>query len=230
VTAQKAFSRGWSLFASYRWSRLRGNFEGFYRADNGQSDPALSSLFDFPTDDPSYTEIGGPLFGYRGDVRYQGTTLGTGPLPNDRPHQVKIYGAYAWRGFTTGVSFRAGSGAPLTALATNPVYGDRGEIPETVRGVGIQTVDGFRRRGPTELALDLHLDRAFALRRTRRLLVGVDAFNLLDRRDPITYDTWTEIGFGVPNPDFGKPAAYGGSPLTAFEAPRQVQLVARIAW
>ena len=55
LTTQKSFRNHWSLFASYRWSRLRGNYEGFYRADNGGSDPALSSLFDFPTNDPSYT-------------------------------------------------------------------------------------------------------------------------------------------------------------------------------
>src|SRR5204863_4310733 len=41
----------WSGTASYRYSRLRGNFEGFYRDDNGQSDPGISSLYDFPTHD-----------------------------------------------------------------------------------------------------------------------------------------------------------------------------------
>ena len=41
--------------ASYRWAKLKGNFEGFFRSDNGQSDPAITSLFDFPTNDPSYT-------------------------------------------------------------------------------------------------------------------------------------------------------------------------------
>ena len=54
---------------SYRWSRLWGTYEGFYRDDNGQSDPGIGSLFDFPTNDPSYTAIGVPQFGYRGDVR-----------------------------------------------------------------------------------------------------------------------------------------------------------------
>ena len=45
---------------SYRWSRLHGTFEGFYRDDNGQSDPGITSLYDFPTNDPSYTAIGVP--------------------------------------------------------------------------------------------------------------------------------------------------------------------------
>ena len=45
----------------------------------------ITSLFDFPTDDPTYTSIGVPQFGYRRDVRYLGV-LGEGPLPLDRLH------------------------------------------------------------------------------------------------------------------------------------------------
>ena len=60
--------------------------------------------------------------GRGGDIRYQGTTLGQGPLPNDRTHQFKLYGTWAWRELTIGLGFRAGSGQPLTALAANPAY------------------------------------------------------------------------------------------------------------
>ena len=34
-----------------------------------------------------------PQFGYRGDMRFLGA-LGEGPLPLDRPHQVKVFGNY----------------------------------------------------------------------------------------------------------------------------------------
>ena len=78
--------------ASYRYSRLRGNFEGFYRDDSGQSDPGISSLYDFPTNDPSYTSIGGKQFGYPGDIRFLGDANGI--LPLDRPHQFKLNGNY----------------------------------------------------------------------------------------------------------------------------------------
>ena len=77
VTADKRFANRWALQASYRYSRLRGTYEGFFRDDNGQSDPGITSLFDFPTNDPSYTAIGVPQFGYSGDVRYLGA-LGAG--------------------------------------------------------------------------------------------------------------------------------------------------------
>ena len=55
LTLDRRFSGKWQGTASYRWSRLNGTFEGFYREDNGQSDPGITSLYDFPTNDPSYT-------------------------------------------------------------------------------------------------------------------------------------------------------------------------------
>src|SRR5205814_9548664 len=90
----RRFTNNWSAVASYRWSRLRGNFEGFYRDDNGQSDPAITSLYDFPTHDPSYTAIGVPQFGFAGDIRFLGDPNGI--LPLDQPHQIKVYGNYTF--------------------------------------------------------------------------------------------------------------------------------------
>lgn len=228
VTANKVFSGNWSLFASYRWSRLKGNFEGFFRSDNGQSDPAITSLFDFPTNDVSYTEIGAPMFGFQGDIRYQGTTLGEGRLPNDRPHQLKIYGTYVWRDLNLGVGFNAGSGRLMTALAANPFYGNGGEIPMTLRGSGFETVDRFRERAPADLLLDLHVGYTLRLGNSRLQLMA-DVFNALNNREPTYYDPDVEGPFGVPNPDFGYPK-YGNWPCPAYRTPRQVRLGARFEW
>jgi hypothetical protein len=234
LTAQKSFSNHWSLLASYRWSRLRGNYEGFYRADSRESRPGISSLFNFPTNDPSYTQIGVPQFGYRGDIRYLGTTLGQGPLPNDRTHQLKLYSTRAWRDFTIGLGFRAGSGQPLTALAANPGSGIPAsgipyDIPETLRGAGFETVDGFRMRAPAEVLLDLHLDYTIRFGAARRVVLVGDAFNLLNDSDPVSYDPGTEVSFGVPNPNFGTPRN-PADPTSPFEIPRQVRLGARLEW
>ncbi|MGE5815599.1 MAG: TonB-dependent receptor, partial [Acidobacteriota bacterium] len=106
VTMDRRFTNNWGVQASYRWSRLWGTFEGAYRDDNGQSDPGITSLFDFPTNDPSYTAIGVPEFGFRGDIRYLGK-LGEGPLPLDRRHQFKVYGNYAFNfGMNAGVGLQ----------------------------------------------------------------------------------------------------------------------------
>jgi hypothetical protein len=230
VTANKRFSNKWGLIASYRYSRLRGNFEGFFRSDNSQSDPSITSLFDFPTNDSSYTAIGVPEFGYQGDIRFQGNTLGEGVLPNDRPHQLKLYGTYGVGPLNLGVGFNAGSGRPLTGLAANPNYGSAGEIPVTVRGGGIQTVDGFRTRTPFEYVVDLHADYTIKLAREQRVVLLVDAFNLFDRQAATNYDTYVDQGFGSTNPNFGYPTNGGGSLAAGYQAPLSVRLGARFEW
>ena len=216
--ANKRFGDNWSLSTSYRWSRLEGTFEGFYRNDNDQSDPSITSLFDFPTNDPTYTAIGVPQFGFRGDIRFLGA-LGAGPLPNDRRHQGKVFGAYMFPfGLTAGLGMVVNSGQPLTPLAANPAYRSDGEIPEAPRGSGIETQDGFRTRTPAEVAFDLHLDYGLPIA-GRRLRLIADVFNLFDQQRVTDYDNYTESTFGALNPDFGR--------IIEYQTPRQVRIGAR---
>jgi carboxypeptidase family protein/TonB-dependent receptor-like protein len=228
VTANRAFSDNWSLIASYRWSKLTGNFEGFFRNDNGQSDPAISSLFDFPTNDPTYTSIGVPQYGYRGDVRFLGCTLGCEQLPNNRTHQFKLYTNRTMGALNLGLGFNAGSGRPLTAFTSNPNYTSGGEIPLAPRGSGLDTVDGFKETSPFETTLDAHVDYAIKFG-DQKIVLLADVFNVFDRQEPTDYDNWDETSLGVVNPDFGQPTA-GGSVYTAFQVPRQIRLGARFEW
>jgi hypothetical protein len=214
VTADKRFGSGWGLQASYRWSRLWGNFEGFFRNDNGQSDPAITSLFDFPTNDPSYVALG-RAEGFRGDIRFLGDA-GSGPLPNDRTHQGKLFGNYSFdMGLNLGLGLFIGSGQPLTALAANPAYDSPGEIPETPRGDGFETADGFKTRSPVESSFDFHADYGIRFG-TQRLTLLADIFNLFDQQSVISYDNYTESSFTAANPDFGLPWRY--------QTPRQIRL------
>ncbi|MPZ17929.1 MAG: TonB-dependent receptor plug domain-containing protein [Luteitalea sp.] len=213
LTADKRLSDNWQVMGSYRWSRLHGSFEGFFRNDNGQSDPAITSLFDFPTNDPSYSTVG-RQFGFLGDIRFLGEA-GAGPLPNDRPHQVKVYGNYTFdMGLNAGLGLNVGSGRPLTALASNPAYRSSGEIPETPRGAGFETLDGFRDRTPVEATFDVHLDYALRLG-GQRLVLLFDSFNLFDRQGVIDYDNYTQSTFPSDNPDFGR--------VLQYQNPRQVR-------
>ena len=139
-TAERRLSNNWAVQASYTWSRLRGTFEGFYREDNGQSDPGITSLYDFPTNDPSYTAIGVPQFGYKGDIRFLGA-LGEGPLPLDRPHVVKVFGNYV---FNFGLNAGRGSDDELRQAAHGP--GRQPELRE-------------RRGNPDDAARRRHRDR-----------------------------------------------------------------------
>jgi hypothetical protein len=213
---------------SYRWSRLRGNFEGFYRDDNGQSDPGWTSMYDFPTNDPSYTAIGARQFGYEGDIRYLGEV---GILPLDRPHQVKAFGSYAWSyGLNLGVGVNLGSGKPLTPLAANAYYASGGEIPTAPRGSGIQTIDGFRTRTPFESQVDLQA--SYALRvGARAITVVADVFNLFSQQRVLDYDTWTQLSSLDPNPDFGKPVSQVPTVVgPQFQAPIQARVGIRFSF
>lgn len=230
VTLNRRLMNHWSALASYRWSRLRGNFEGFYRDDNGQSDPGITSLYDFPTNDPSYTSIGVPQYGFSGDIRFLGQT---GILPLDRPHQVKLFGNYqAPMGLNIGLGMNLSSGAPLTAFAAHPIYSNGGEIPLTARGDGIQTIDGFRTRTPFTSQFDLQGSYTLKLGGKRNdLTLLADVFDLFDTKTVLAYDQWTELSFGVPNPDFGKPITQvlSGAP-PQFQTPLEVRVGARFSF
>jgi outer membrane receptor protein involved in Fe transport len=228
LTADKRFRNSWSLHTSYRWSRLRGTVEGFFRDDNGQSDPGITSLYDFPTNDPSYSGIGVQRFGYRGDIRYLGR-LGAGPLPLDRPHQVKVYGSYAFPfGLNIGTGIDVSSGKPLTPLAANPSYSAPGEIPEGPRGSGFETVDGFRTRSPFLAEVNLHVDYALGFGGGPRLTLIGDLFNLFNQKTVLDYDNFSESTFASPNPNFGQPRSLPDGP--AIQAPFGVRLGVRYSF
>lgn len=224
LTMDRRFSSGWMLLASYRWSRLFGNYEGFYRDDNGQSDPGITSLFDFPTNDPNYTARG-----FEGDIRFLGA-LGEGPLPLDRPHQLKISGNRTFgNGLGIGASLRLSSGKPLTALAGNPTYDNDSEIPVTPRGDGFETFEGFKERTPFETQVDLHADYSLNFG-GRRLTLLADAFNLFNIRRVTDYNAATAFpDFSTRNPDFGTPTSANVSGQM-YQTPFQLRLGARFAF
>src|SRR5262245_9259423 len=110
----KRFGDHWLFYGNMRFSRLRGNYEGLYRNDNGQSDPNISSLFDFPN-----TPILAGQFA-------------PGPLNTDRPFSMKLYGAYQWdNGVNLGAALNVAAGVPRTPLLAHPngFYQNSGEVP-----------------------------------------------------------------------------------------------------
>lgn len=222
-TANKRLAHNWSLTSSYRWSRLTGNFEGFFRNDNGQSDPGISSLYDYPTNDPTYTAIDAAQFGYTGDIRFLGAA-GNGRLPLDRTHDVKLYGTYAFNmGLNLSLGLELESGAPLTAFAAHPVYDSGGEIPLTPRGVGFQTSNGFQTRTPWTKPVNAGASYNLKVG-GRSLLLIADAFNIFNTQTVLDYDTFSEIQFGVPNPDFGAAGVSGVVSGQRLGTPRQFRL------
>ena len=210
LIVSKRLSSNFQVYASYRLSKLYGNFEGSFRNDNDQSDPNISSLFDFTNTDG--------LLGYQ---------QAAGILPNNRTHQAKIYSNYAWKGFNFGASWLIQSGNPLTALAAHPAYQNAGEIPLQPRG----SLGNL----PVTFPLDLHADYTRKIGEKRRVKAVVDLFNVGNQTRATAINTFTQLNGGVTNadgspnlttinnPDYLKPGT------NVFAYPYQTPFYARMA-
>lgn len=180
ITVEKRFSKNWQLMANWRISRLRGNFEGFFRNDNGQDDPAISSLFDFAAS---------PALGAQ---------FIPGPLNTDRTHVVNFYGSYMLdhgllNNLNIGWGARFTSGTPLNIMAAHPAYENGGEMP-----IGRRGING---RSPVTGTVDLHLDYPIKITERFKLRAAIDLFNIFNASRALSIDQFSEQGFGVPNPD-----------------------------
>lgn len=205
---EKRFSRNWQVLFNYRHAKLRGNYEGLFRNDNGQSDPNLTSIFDF---------LGGPqsLLGSQFDV---------GVLPGDRRHVANIYGSYLldWV-LNLGSGFRIETGVPIDVLQSHPVYLNQGEVPLGGRGAAGRT--------PTTHGWDIHADYTWTITDTYRLKFVADLFNITNQRKAFRVNNFADSGFlsGIsppiqPNPDFG----LVGGQYNAFQRPFRARLAVRL--
>ncbi len=221
----------WSLFANYRLSSLEGNYEGLFRNDNGQSDPNITSLYDFPNS---------PLM--------SGQFL-KGPLPADARHVVHVYPSYQFANtLRVGANFSYTSGVPRTSLLAHPSYQNAGEIPgidpvyaywadpvgnanpsdyvlrttpslqaalsdleNVTQSVFLKSYTPVRRgnlgRTPGQTNIDLHADYPVQFSKSNLRLM-LDVFNVLDRQTVVSFDDDIELRAGVTDPDFGQPIAY----------------------
>jgi hypothetical protein len=227
VVYTRRFSDNWSLYANYRLSRLDGNYEGLFRNDNGQSDPNITSLYDFPNS---------PLM--------SGQFL-AGPLPSDVTHVMHVYPSYLFSNkLRLGGNFSWASGVPRTSLLAHPIYQNAGEIPgidpvyaywaDTGGGPFLQTTSdlssalidpnalnrgfvflqsytpvkrGNLGRTPDQFTLDLHADYPVQVGKSL-LKITLDVFNALDSRKTTAFNDNVELSAGVTDPDFRKALAY----------------------
>jgi Carboxypeptidase regulatory-like domain/TonB dependent receptor len=161
-TATRRFSKSFYMQGSYTYSRTVGNYPGLISYDNGQVDPNISSQYDLIE-----------LLANR-----------QGPLPQDRPHYIKLDGYYQFdlkkQGRATlGWRARALSGVPVDVLAGHPLYGI---------GESFLLPRGAMGRTDVEHALDVHIAYARPLRRGMRLEVYADLLNLYDHQGQAAVD------------------------------------------
>jgi outer membrane receptor protein involved in Fe transport len=158
----KTYSNTWLVTTSYTLSRLYGNYAGLFRPETGQLDPNINSDFDLRSLLPNRM----------------------GPLPADRTHQLKIYGAKDFllpggQDILIGLTFKTRSGAPLNYLGSHPIYGS-GEVYVLPRGEA--------GRGDWIHTFDARLGYSVRLNKNAQLGVTMDVFNLFNFQGAVGRD------------------------------------------
>ncbi len=193
LQAEKRFGSNWSILANYRLAKLFGNYEGLFRNDNGQSDPNITSLFDFAFS-PALAD-----------------QFRVGVLPTDRRHIANFYGNYLlFNRVNIGAGWQVLSGTPITGLLAHPVYENAGEVPKGARGAFGRT--------PWQNYFDLRMDYQHPISERVRLKVGGNVFNLFNRRTVTAIDQNIETAPSVNNPDFLLPLRVHRPMYASFNA------------
>ncbi|HYK20308.1 MAG TPA: carboxypeptidase regulatory-like domain-containing protein [Pyrinomonadaceae bacterium] len=210
----KRFADRWQLLSNFRIASLRGNYEGHLRNDNGQTDPGISSLFDFTA----------------GQFNLLGDQFRVGPLNTDRRFVSNIYASKSfgskrtgfnwrfWTGANVGMGLHMESGIPISEFLPHPVYLNAGEVPVGGRGkLG---------RTPFYTQLDLHSDIPFTINERTRVSFIADFFNVTNNRRLRLPDQFRQLDLGEPNPDFLQPSII--SLTSGFHLPFSMRLGARL--
>jgi hypothetical protein len=205
----KTFSHNWQLRANYRIAKLFGNFEGAFRNDNGQSDPGISSLFDFTT----------------GQFNQLGNQFLPGVLNTDRQQVANGYFSYVFdhgklKNLTLGTGTRVTTGTPINEMAAHPVYQNAGEIP--IGGRGSQG------RTPTTGSVDFHADYVMSIMERMHLRFGADLFNIANTKRILNINQNIDLGFGTQNQDFLKPNTIVATRGDTIQSPFNARVFARL--
>jgi hypothetical protein len=209
INLRRAFDGLWMIDATYTWSHVWGNNEGFVRSDNGQDDAGLTTNFDQP----------GLVDGAYGN------------LPNDRRHMVKVQGSYSFtEDFSLGANFRWESGRPLSSFGLHPtdVFASYYGAESFVKN-GELVGRGSEGRTSSNWTLDLTARYELDYRGTD-IVLRADVFNIFDNDRITERNEVNEFWDGGSNPngtDSGATSQLYGLPA-AFQTPRSVRLSAEI--
>jgi hypothetical protein len=198
----RRFTNHWMAVVNYRYAKLWGNYEGAYRNDNGQSDPGISSLFDFTA----------------GSLGLLGDQFRPGYLNTDKRNVGNAFLSYnigsgqrfigMAHGLTVGLGARGQSGSPLSKYGDHPIYLSQGEIPVGGRGTA--------GRLPSTMQLDLHADYPINFKEKYSVKLAFDTFNVTNSQfitSKVQFLQQQQGAVGVAPPtnlDFGRPSAFQG--------------------
>lgn len=192
LTFNRRFADNWTLQGSYTWAHSYGNYEGWVRSDNGQDDAGITNLYDHPVlTDGAY-----------------------GNLPNDRRHNLKLWGAYAFdNGIGIGANFTARSGRPINSFGVptgfqGESYGASSFYYTPDNSGTLELVPrGSQGDTDTITRLDLSGKYDFELGRTT-VTFQVDVFNAYDSDKAVEVFELRENDGGADYEQYGNPTFY----------------------
>jgi hypothetical protein len=185
LVMSKRFKANGQVFASYRLSKLSGNYEGLFRSDAGLLAPYMSSSFDFTNSDGRLLD-----------------QARTGDLPLDRRHSLKLFGNYQFdtrwlKNLNLGAAWNIESGTPISKYMAHPAYDRPGELLTGDRGALGRTDWTF--------PVDLHADYTWKVIEGKNLKLVADLFNVFNQKRLIRVDQNFQLERYTANPDFLKP-------------------------
>ncbi|MCU6454494.1 TonB-dependent receptor [Sphingomonas sp. A2-49] len=203
-TFDRRFDGLFAVGGSYTWSKSKGNSEGYVQSDFVQADSGITQDFDQP-----------------GFVDYS-----YGYLPNDRRHQLKLYGNIKVDAFNIGLNTLVYSPRPQSCFGWHPtdVFADGYGAASHYCG-GQPSARGTAQKTDWYSSFNLQLSFSPTIA-DRTVTLRADVFNLLNSRavtkryelgdlDVVTGANGLPTSY-IPDPNYGQP--------TAYQAPRYVRL------
>jgi outer membrane receptor protein involved in Fe transport len=177
-TMTRRFSKHLYMQGSYTYSRTFGNYPGLINYDDNQVLPNNSTQYDL--------------------IELLANRIG--PLPQDRPHYIKLDAYYQfdlkqYGDLTTGIRARALSGTPQSALAPHYLYGDDQSFLVPRGSMG---------RSSFEHELDIHVGygrKVHLGKRETHAELFLDVYNVFDNQGQAavdqSYATFVRRGTGM---------------------------------
>jgi hypothetical protein len=176
VTLERRFSKNWFASANYTLSRLHGNYSGTANSDEIQTPTTgvtsnnaqqqVGSIARPGSNAHTGWDIDQVLWDSRGNLNMLGR------LATDRPHVVKLYGAYQFNfGTQLGAFFYGGSGTPISTQVVGqdlyaPLVNGRGDMGRT----------------PVLTRTDLLISHELSMADRRRLRLELNIQNLFNQK------------------------------------------------
>lgn len=198
---ERMWDKKWYANVQYTWSQSYGNYEGWVRSDNGQTDAGITTLFDQP----------GLLDGAYGF------------LPNDKRHKIKIFGAYQLTDeLQVGSNILVQSGRAINSFGVHPTDAFAADYgAESFFYQGVLAPRGSRGRTPWTYSMDLSLTYKPKWGKDR-LKFGFDVFNVFNAHTETEVDEIAELSDGSLRQQYLSP--------TAYQTPRYIRLSAEFSY